>query len=133
MKKLLFAFLLTIPFSFINPQGIGELAPEKAPEVFPNNVFGMDIMFSEGGFGLGTFYRRQLSQTITGFADFSISEAKDENVFFNSFISFEIFISKDLLYFTPLFSILIMRDSSSIFNADSKEQNSISSKPSLLK
>ena len=35
-------------------------------------------MFSEGGFGLGGFYRRQFSDKVTGFVDLSISEAKDD-------------------------------------------------------
>jgi hypothetical protein len=81
MKTLIFAAILLIPFLNVNAQGIGELAPEKPPEVFPKNAFGMDIMFSEGGIGLGTFYRRQLSQNFTLFGDFSISESKDEKEF----------------------------------------------------
>jgi hypothetical protein len=76
--KVFMTILLLLPFGFISAQKIGEMAPDKAPEVFPNNGWGMDIMFGEGGFGLGTFYRRQLSQTLTGFVDFSISETKDE-------------------------------------------------------
>ncbi len=76
--KLLLIIILLLPVTLINAQKIGELAPEKPPEIFPDNTFGVDIMFSEGGFGLGTFYRRALSQKLTGFADFSISESKDE-------------------------------------------------------
>lgn len=71
-------FLLILPFGFMNAQKIGELAPDKPPEVFPNNSWGVDIMFGEGGFGLGTFYRRTFSQNLSGFIDFSISETKDE-------------------------------------------------------
>lgn len=80
MKRFLFlsAFVLTFYFSS-NAQGIGEMAPEKPPTIFPNNTFGLDIIFSEGGFGLGTFYRRQLSKDFTAFVDFSVSEAKDDN------------------------------------------------------
>lgn len=77
MKVILF-FLLMMPFGLSNAQKIGELAPEKPPEVFPINSWGVDIMFGEGGFGLGTFYRRTISNNITGFIDFSISETKDE-------------------------------------------------------
>ncbi len=77
MKVFLF-FLLLIPFELTSAQKIGELAPEKPPEVFPSNSWGVDIMFGEGGFGLGTFYRRSLSKEITGFIDFSISETKDD-------------------------------------------------------
>ena len=81
MKKLLLAAIILIPLLNVNAQEIGELAPDKKPEVFPNNALGLDIMFSEGGFGLGGFYRRQFSEKITGFTDISISEAKDEREF----------------------------------------------------
>ncbi len=80
MKALLILALI-IPFGFTSAQKIGELAPEKQPEIFPNNGWGVDVMFGEGGFGLGTFYRRSFSQNITGFIDFSISETKDEKEF----------------------------------------------------
>lgn len=76
--KVFLIFLLLIPFGLTSAQKIGEFAPEKPPEVFPDNSWGVDIMFGEGGFGLGTFYRRTLSQNITGFIDFSISETKDD-------------------------------------------------------
>lgn len=81
MKKLLAVAILLIPSLIVNAQGIGELAPEKESEVFPDNVLGLDIMFSEGGIGFGGFYRRQFSSNITGFVDLSISEAKDEREF----------------------------------------------------
>ncbi len=80
MKVLIFILLL-IPAAFVNAQKIGELAPDKGPVVFPNNTWGVDVMFGEGGFGLGTFYRRSLGQNLTGFVDFSISETKDEREF----------------------------------------------------
>lgn len=78
MKKLLFAAIIIIPLLNVNAQEIGEMAPEKAPEVFPDNALGLDVMFSEGGFGLGGFYRRQFSDKVTGFVDLSLSEAKDD-------------------------------------------------------
>jgi hypothetical protein len=81
MNKLLLTVILLIPFLNVNPQEIGELAAEKEPIVFPDNAFGVDIMFSEGGIGLGTFYRRQITHYLTAFADLSISEAKDEREF----------------------------------------------------
>jgi len=78
MMKIFFILLLMIPAGLINAQKIGELAPERPAEVFPPNIWGMDIMFGEGGFGLGTFYRRSFSKTVTGFIDLSFSETKDE-------------------------------------------------------
>lgn len=78
MKKLFLFLFLIIPLLSLNAQEIGELAEEETLKVFPDNSFGLDIMFSEGGIGMGLFYRRQLNQKLTVFADFSISEAKDE-------------------------------------------------------
>ena len=42
------------------------------------NAWGLDILISNDGFGFGTFYRRQFTRTLSGFATFSISESKDE-------------------------------------------------------
>ena len=81
MKYLIIAAIIIISCININAQGIGELAPDKVPIIFPNNAFGMDLMFSEGGFGVGTFYRRTVTDDITLFTDFSISEAKDPQEF----------------------------------------------------
>lgn len=83
MRRIIFSLtlLIIIPFTSINSQGIGELAPEKPLEVFPDNTWGMDIMFGEAGFGLGGFYRKQLSMKWTVFADISLSEAKDDREF----------------------------------------------------
>lgn len=45
------------------------------------NVWSLDILVSNDGFGLGTIYRRALSNDISAFASFSISESKDEREF----------------------------------------------------
>ncbi len=71
-------FAVALPFISISPQGIGELAPPKPLEVFPSNAWGMDIMFGDAGFGLGTFLRKQIDVKWTAFIDVSFSEAKDE-------------------------------------------------------
>src|SRR5690554_4826273 len=81
MIKLILIAILLIPSLIVNAQQIGEIAPEPEPEVFPDNALGLDIMFGEGGFGFGGFYRRQLSFNLTAFADFSISEVKEDNEF----------------------------------------------------
>lgn len=73
--------LILIPFTFAFAQDIGKLAPEKPPEEFPPHSWGVDLMFGEGGFGLGTFYRTAFNTNLTGFVDFSISESKDEREF----------------------------------------------------
>jgi hypothetical protein len=81
MKYLIIAAIIIICCINIKAQGIGELVPDKVPIIFPNNAFGMDLMFSEGGFGVGAFYRRTVTEDITLFTDFSISEAKDPQEF----------------------------------------------------
>ena len=81
MKYLIIAAIIIISCINIKAQGIGELAPDKVPIIFPKNAFGMDLMFSEGGFGVGAFYRRTVTDDITLFTDFSISEAKDPQEF----------------------------------------------------
>ena len=42
------------------------------------NAWGLDILISNNGLGLGTFYRREFTQDIFGSVSFSISESKDE-------------------------------------------------------
>jgi len=43
-----------------------------------NNVWGLDVLLSNDGFGLGTFYRRLFTPDLSGVVSFSISESKDE-------------------------------------------------------
>jgi len=62
-------------------QHIGELAPPKLPEVFPLNAWGVDIMIGDAGFGLGTFFRKQLDLKWTAFVDISFAETKDDREF----------------------------------------------------
>ncbi len=45
------------------------------------NAWGLDVLVSNDGFGLGTFYRREFTEDLFGFVMFSISEAKDEREF----------------------------------------------------
>jgi hypothetical protein len=76
--KTLIILLLMLPLLSIKAQEVGRMAEEKPREVFPLRTWGMDFMFSEGGFGLGTFFRYNLTQTLTAFSDISISGAKDD-------------------------------------------------------
>jgi len=43
------------------------------------SAWGVDVLISTGGFGLGTFYRHEYTDNLSGFIDFSISEVKDDN------------------------------------------------------
>jgi hypothetical protein len=45
------------------------------------NAWGLDVLVSNDGFGLGVFYRREYSEDLSGFGMFSISESKDEREF----------------------------------------------------
>ncbi len=53
----------------------------STPEAPPSyrNSWGIDVLVSTNGFGLGTFYRHEYSDDFSGYLDFSISEAKDDN------------------------------------------------------
>jgi outer membrane protein W len=42
------------------------------------NAWGVDVLISTNGFGLGTFYRHEYTDNLSGFVDFSISEATDD-------------------------------------------------------
>lgn len=79
MKKFVFLFIILSVEIF--SQRIGKTIVEKPAEDFPNNSYGLDLMFGEGGFGLGTFYRYSFNNNFTGFVDFSISESKDQREF----------------------------------------------------
>lgn len=56
------------------------------------NAWGLDVLISNDGFGLGSFYRREFNQDMYGFVTLSISEAKDDreveltDFFGNSFV-----------------------------------------------
>lgn len=65
----------------VNAQEIGKLAPERPEDQFPSNSWGVDLMFGEGGFGIGTFFRKDFAGDLTGFIDISFSESKDEREF----------------------------------------------------
>ncbi len=42
------------------------------------NAWGLDVLISNDGFGLGTFYRREFTPDLSGSITFSISESKDD-------------------------------------------------------
>ncbi len=80
MKRIFIILFLLSPL-FLNAQKIGEMAPEKPPGEFPPYAWGIDLLFSDGGFGVGTFLRRSFSTKVTGFVDVSFSESKNEREF----------------------------------------------------
>ncbi len=59
-------------------QRIGKFAEESKLTAFPPYAWGVNLMFGEGGFGLGTFYNWNISTNSTITAKFSISETTDE-------------------------------------------------------
>lgn len=83
MKNYFIITFILILFSVydVNSQGIGEIAPEKPLEIFPPHAWGVDIMFGDAGFGIGTFFRKQFDIKWTAFADISFSETKDDREF----------------------------------------------------
>lgn len=79
MKKIALIFLLSPLLIFA--QKLGDVAPPEPPKEFPPNTLGLDLMIGEGGFGLGGFYRKDLSDNLTWFTDLSFSEVKDDREF----------------------------------------------------
>jgi hypothetical protein len=57
------------------PSSSMAIPPDQEPY---RNVWGADILISNDGFGLGTFYRRLFTPDLSGVISFSISESKDE-------------------------------------------------------
>jgi hypothetical protein len=53
----------------------GQGRPPRPPE---RNSWGLDIMASDGGFGAGVFFRREIDPDLSWFVTFSISESKDK-------------------------------------------------------
>ncbi len=45
--------------------------------IFPPNFIALDVLVGSDGFGLGTFYRREINPDYFWFVSFSISESKD--------------------------------------------------------
>ena len=103
MKRYLMLIVL-LPLININAQKIGELAEERPPEQFPEKSWGLDILIGEGGFGLGTFYRSQMTSNLSWFADFSISESKDDREFefIDIFGRTTVVGKKNRVFFLPL-------------------------------
>lgn len=51
-----------------------------APHRYPN-IWSLDILISNDGFGLGGLYRRSFTEDLSGFVSFTVSESKDEREF----------------------------------------------------
>ena len=45
----------------------------------PTHSWGIDVLISNGGLGLGAFYRKKYSDDLSGFLNFSITEARDDD------------------------------------------------------
>ena len=77
MRKLILIFAL-LPFAFNYPQHLGQVEVDTARVKFLPNEWGVNLMFGDGGFGLGSYLRKRLTNNIKGFVDISISEIKDD-------------------------------------------------------
>jgi len=51
-----------------------------SPDRYPN-LWSLDVLISNDGFGFGGFYRRSFTQDLSGFISLTISESKDEREF----------------------------------------------------
>lgn len=71
MKKIFLIILLLSSTSFAQK--------DESEKLYSS--FGLDIMVSEGGLGIGGFFNKEFTSTLSGFVDFSFSETKDEKEF----------------------------------------------------
>jgi hypothetical protein len=62
---------------FISPRAEKPAAVDSQVEL--RHAWGIDVMLSGNGFGLGGFYRQEYSRDLFGTASFSISDSKDDN------------------------------------------------------
>ncbi len=53
--------------------------PVEHPEQTFRNAWGIDVLVSTNGFGLGGFFRHEYSDNYAGYLDLSFSEASDDN------------------------------------------------------
>lgn len=68
-----------VPPDSVISAGLEPVDP-TSPDRFPN-VWSVDIMISNDGFGFGGFYRRSYTPDISGFISLTVSEGKDEREF----------------------------------------------------
>lgn len=102
IMRLLFAIALFVILTALSSaqDQPGPIASEASNTPFDSNAarfrnaWGVDILISYGGVGLGGFYRHEFARDVSGFAGLSVSEAKDER-------EFEVFDYYTQSYFTP--------------------------------
>ena len=93
----LFVTITTSPYANSQP---APTAPEPSDSPHDStaarfrNAWGVDILISNGGLGLGGFYRHEFASDVSGFASLSVSEAKDDR-------EFEVFDYFTQSYYTP--------------------------------
>jgi hypothetical protein len=85
MKNVAAILLLGISLSFsqANDSSIVFTSPEPdvtTPEPLSfDDAWGVDILLSNNGFGLGGFYRHQYTRDLSGTVTFGLAESKDDN------------------------------------------------------
>jgi hypothetical protein len=81
----------TITEAVPSSSSLEDSSVEQVDQPSYRNAWGLDILVSNDGFGLGTFYRREFNEDLFGFATFSISEAKDDREFeqFNPYYPYQ--------------------------------------------
>lgn len=85
MKNIITVFLLFTSFSFSQGKDSTIIFTSPEPETISaeqssyNDAWGVDILLSNNGFGLGGFYRHEYSRDLFGTVMFGIAESKDDN------------------------------------------------------
>lgn len=65
-------------FIFYSPRPL--INPNQSPDAF-KNAWGIDLLFSESGFGMGAFYQKTLAKDYFGFLSLYISGARNTDEF----------------------------------------------------
>lgn len=83
----------------------------SAKERLSTSALGFEVLFSRSGFGLGFFYQRSFSPTLTGFINLGITGAQntDENEVYDSFIGWFVPNKENRLFSLPLMAGANMR------------------------
>lgn len=85
MKQTMLAFVITISFAFSQSKDSTIIFTSPEPEGVRagassyDHAWGVDILLSNNGFGLGSFYRHQYTRDLYGTVTFGIAESKDDN------------------------------------------------------
>lgn len=106
MNKVIILIIFTITLSFA--QGIGRFEDSQENHFQSTykaqNYLSLNIIFNDGGFGLGTIYRKELNKEFSFYTELFMSESKDNEIeIYNPWTGqYEAINKKNRILITPL-------------------------------